>query len=350
MGAMARGHVLLRAAAAVGVLGCQSGEGPVMYTGGVTAINTADAGSGGTGSVAAAGGSGGVSAPDGSVNGTDVVTAVPSSLAPPATWQEHWFEHNQLLKLVMANDDIALYFDNDMEASDVSWIAPFLSSLWQYTKKTYGQPGDPRLYAVFHSGRYAGGHAASIFDPTHDYRNVIDLGGVTGLWNTPAVDLPAWTAGLLIELASLGIENVPSMGLTENKFNSIYAYDALKAIGMGDAADAWLPNLNADVADFPRAGTYWFRDWYYPLWHDHGGGAVFGRYLSLLAQHYSKVPRHDGRGQTYAPIMNWGEYIHFMSGAAGTDVKPLATTAFGWSDVREAQYQEAKKDFPAVTY
>jgi hypothetical protein len=48
--------------------------------------------------------------------------------------------------------------------------------------------------------------------------------------------------------------------------------------------------------------------------------------------------------------MNWGEYIHFMSGAAGTDLKPLATTAFGWSDVREAQYQEAKKDFPAVTY
>ncbi|HEY2902440.1 MAG TPA: hypothetical protein VGL59_17790 [Polyangia bacterium] len=342
---MKKDHLLLWAAGAIAVCGCQQADGPVMFTGGITASQQADGGSGG-----AAGGSGSSAAPDASTAGPDVVTSMPASPAPPATWQEHWFEHNQLLKLVMVNDDVALYFDNDMDVGDVSWISPFLSALWHYTKQTYGQPGDPRLFAVFHSGRYDGGHAASIFDPTHDYRNVIDMGGAAGLWNTPNGDQPTFTAGLLIELASLGIEKVPSVALTSNKFNSIYAYDALKAIGMNDAAEAWLPGMNADVADFPRAGTYWFRDWYFPLWRDHGGAAVFSRYLSLLAQHYSKIPRLDGRGQTYAPAMNWGEYIHFMSGATGTDLKPLATQAFGWPDAREAEYQQAKTDFPAIKY
>ena len=26
--------------------------------------------------------------------------------------------------------------------------------------------------------------------------------------------------------------------------------------------------------DFPRPGTRWFRDWFYPLWRDHGGAQV----------------------------------------------------------------------------
>jgi len=34
--------------------------------------------------------------------------------APPETWQEHWFEHNQLVKRVYYNDEVAMYYDDDM--------------------------------------------------------------------------------------------------------------------------------------------------------------------------------------------------------------------------------------------
>ena len=48
--------------------------------------------------------------------------------------------------------------------------------------------------------------------------------------------------------------------------------------------------------------------------------------------------------------MNWGEFVHIMSGAAGQDLKLLATKAFGWPGEWEAQYEKARKDFPAIRY
>jgi hypothetical protein len=39
-----------------------------------------------------------------------------------------------------------------------------------------------------------------------------------------------------------------------------------------------------------------------------------------------------------------------MSGAAGTNLKELATTAFGWPADREAQFNKARADFPMITY
>ena len=36
--------------------------------------------------------------------------------APPRTWNEHWFEHDQVVKFVNFNDDVAVYFDDDVPA------------------------------------------------------------------------------------------------------------------------------------------------------------------------------------------------------------------------------------------
>lgn len=269
----------------------------------------------------------------------------------PATWQEHWFEHNQLLKKVADSDDDVVYFDNDVDPASAGWIQPLVAALWKYTKATYSVPGDPRLFAVFHAGRYSGEHAASIFDPTHDFRNVIDLGGAASLWAMPA-NLPniAYSAGQVLEKSAFGVDTLPSVALTGYQFGYFFAYDALKAVGMGAAADTWLSALMSYSSDSPRAGTFWSRDWYYPLWQAYGGAAVFARFMQLCADKYPKVPRADGHGQAFAPAMNWGEYIHFMSGAAGTDLKTLATKAFGWPDARETEYQQAKTDFPTIKY
>jgi hypothetical protein len=48
--------------------------------------------------------------------------------------------------------------------------------------------------------------------------------------------------------------------------------------------------------------------------------------------------------------MSWGEYVHFTSGAAGTDVKALATAAFGWPADWEGEWQAARAEYPDVVY
>jgi hypothetical protein len=48
--------------------------------------------------------------------------------------------------------------------------------------------------------------------------------------------------------------------------------------------------------------------------------------------------------------MNWGEYVHFTSGAAKKDLKALATTAFGWPSEWDAQLAAAKQKYPQITY
>jgi hypothetical protein len=68
------------------------------------------------------------------------------------------------------------------------------------------------------------------------------------------------------------------------------------------------------------------------------------RFFKLLSQHFRK------RGTNYDGDLNWGEFVHFMSGAAGTNLKDMATQAFGWPADREAQFNKARTDFPGVTY
>jgi hypothetical protein len=48
--------------------------------------------------------------------------------------------------------------------------------------------------------------------------------------------------------------------------------------------------------------------------------------------------------------MNWGEYIHFTSGAAAADMSAQATRAFGWPREWAGQLEHARAHFPAITY
>jgi hypothetical protein len=74
-------------------------------------------------------------------------------------------------------------------------------------------------------------------------------------------------------------------------------------------------------------------------------------YFRLISKHYPKETVEDGKGLKFSRgRMNWGEYIHFMSGAAGKDLRPLATRAFGWPAEWESQFQKARAEFPGVLY
>jgi hypothetical protein len=103
---------------------------------------------------------------------------------------------------------------------------------------------------------------------------------------------------------------------------------------------------------FPRPNTAWFRDWFFPLWRDHGHAQVMVRFFGLLAQHFPKETQNHGNcpHAHYTRDMNMGEFVHFMSWAAGTNLSSMATTAFGAGTGNwEAQFQQARIDFPAIT-
>jgi hypothetical protein len=130
----------------------------------------------------------------------------------------------------------------------------------------------------------------------------------------------------------------------DSKWNEIFQYDAYLGAGMTADADRWYASKIDQRDDFPRADTAWFRDWFYPIWRDHGHGAVLAAYFQLLARYF---PSNNGQ---YVRDLNWGEFVHFWSGAAGTNLKPLATAAFGWPAEWQQQVVQAQVDFPDVQY
>lgn len=264
---------------------------------------------------------------------------------PPATWQEHWFEHNQVLTRVYYNAEVAIYYDKDVNRS-ITWPNQYLDDVWRYTKRVYGNFGsEGRLYAIFHAGKYSGGHPSTYFDASHDYRNTIDVGAsAANAWTSGTgndLDLTTHEVAHIVEGASKGVHNSPAFGIWgDSKWAEIFNYDVYVGLGRTSDATRWYNLMQAGTDNFPRANTHWFKDWFYPIYSQYGGSAVLNQFFTLLSQKFPK------NGQDYARNMNWGEFVHFWSGAAGTNLKPLATSAFGWPAEWETQFVQAQKDFP----
>jgi hypothetical protein len=272
--------------------------------------------------------------------------------APQRTWKEHWFEHDRVVKLVNFNDEVAVYFDDGVPRDEVTaWILPFMTRAWQYTKATYGQFGGPdaRLFSIFHQGRYSGGHPSTYFDASHDHRNVTDCG--PGPWGESSVDLPSHELGHIVEGANNGVHGSPAFDVwKDSKWIELYQYDLYIGLGMKDDARRVFDKFTTQSDDFPRHGTHWFRDFFYPAWRDHGRAKLMSSFFGLVARHFPKGREGDRKNQHYIRDMNWGEFIHFMSGAAKKDLRPLARTAFGWPPEWDEQYRKACVEFPGVAY
>jgi hypothetical protein len=268
--------------------------------------------------------------------------------ATPLTWQEHWFEHDQLLTLADSDDATALYYDKDVDVTQASAIFPYVSMIAHYTSTTYGPLGPGRLYVVIHKDRYLGCHEADHYNPSHDYRNTIDCGLMTYDDQTILGAFIPHFVAVLVEHVANGRQGAPADVLWDHqgKWAEFYRYDLYLGIGRKDEADSWyaLWTTDAWTDPFPGPKTHWFRDWFYPLWRDHGGAAVMSRFFGLCARDF---PSSGGK---YTRDMNWGEFVHFSSGAAGTDLQPAATKAFGWSLDWQAELEAARTAFPRITY
>ncbi|KAA2238938.1 hypothetical protein F0L74_22245 [Chitinophaga agrisoli] len=281
-------------------------------------------------------------------NATPNVKASALLADPPTTWQEHWFEHVQLLHRVFFDNDVAVYFDNDVNSS-ITWPNTYMGDVWRYTKSVYGSFGaDTRLFAIFHTGKYSGGHPSTYFDASHDFRNVIDVGSnSSNAWTAGTgndLDITTHEVAHIVESASKSVHNSPAFNIWgDSKWAEIFIYDVYRGLGRTADATRWYNLMINNTDNFPRAGTQWFKNWFYPIYQT-GGSATLNKYFQLLAQYFPKS------GQNYARDLNMGEFVHFWSGAAGRNLKAQATTAFGWTSTYESQFNKARRDFPGVTY
>jgi hypothetical protein len=279
----------------------------------------------------------------------DLGTTTPA--LPASTWTEHWYEHKEVMRLGPFNDHVALYLEPGLQVADVAWVLPFVTKLWTYTKAEYGSFGtDARAYWLLHQGRFIGGHAGGYLEPSHGFRNVIDFGAVSLAQSPASMSRLASLVGSVVERFNNGVRGAPAAEIWRGHFAALFEVDVYVALGMDAEAQQTHERLLTTTDALPRAGTYWYRDWFLPLWQEQGRAKVMATFFRLLAQHYPKRPDVFGRSMTYSRTMTWGEFVHFMSGAAGRDLKPLATKAFGWPIEWNLQLAAAKLEFPSITY
>ncbi len=275
--------------------------------------------------------------------------------APPKTWQEHWFEHRELLTNVYYNDDLALYYDSEMDPA-ITWTRGSYTKIWKYIKKTYGNFGDSsRLYVVLHANKYGGGHPSPYYDASHDYRNVLDAGLGALDWYTEDGDklkLPIHEIGHIVASSSNGrthdLQDDNIWG--DSKFAEIFIYDVLMNTGYQAEAESvhqqMLNQTLEDKSNYPGCrfpGVNFFVDWFYPIYSQYGQGAVLAKYFALIAKNVP-MDRSDD--------LNLGEFVHFFSGAAGVNLRAQAKIAFGkyWDANAEQEFKNAEVSFPDVKY
>jgi hypothetical protein len=294
---------------------------------------------------------------------TDKITnsAPEAAGAPPTQWKEHWFEHVQLLNRVYYDTSVVVYYDNEVKSSIV-WPKTYMAQAWNYTKKVYGKFGkDSRLFVIYHAGKYGGGHPATFMDSDHDFRNVTDCGSndpnawTAGTGND--IDLSTHEIGHIVEGASKGIHSSPAFDIWhDSKWMEIYQYDVYLGLGRTDDAKRWYDMKQTTSDNFPRTGTHWFKDWFYPIYSTYGKTTVLNNFFTLLSKNFPQRSYDSGSGvyPEYTRKMNFGEFVHFWSGAAGADLETLALTAFGNKDEQgndwQLQLKKAKTDFPKIIY
>jgi hypothetical protein len=165
-------------------------------------------------------------------------------------------------------------------------------------------------------------------------------------WSDGDYDLPAHLLSFLVETegahSKLGAPKLEHYG--NEGFPLIYKYDLYLALGLQSTAKQALASFSTIYNGQPYPKTYWFRDWFYPLWLNHGHAQVFANYQTLLEKYY------PADSDNWMPTMNYGQYFHFMSGAAGGDVVPLARDAFQWHPDFDGEISAAKTDFPDIKY
>lgn len=278
-------------------------------------------------------------------------TVTTLSSTPPATYTEAYHSTiggtNELLTLVSATDDVVVYRDPQVSTANLGWAIDYIEDIYDHVLTSYPAMQGQRLWVTLHNDPGPGGSAQFFGNPDTHYHNVVEM--YDSDWSTPTalkLDVIAHEIGHTIEFAGNGILDSPAYHIWhDSKWCEIFQYWAYLDSGLTTDAARWYTEKTTDPVDgYPAATTDWFTQWFYPITDDYDGATTLSNYFQLLAEHY-----HQFNGW-YPTSMTLGEFVHFWSGATGENQQPLAQTAFGWNSTWQAELDQAKIDFPGVTY
>ncbi|MFN8074199.1 MAG: fibronectin type III domain-containing protein [Kineosporiaceae bacterium] len=278
-------------------------------------------------------------------------SATTQPAAPAATWQEVLHKGDNTTNELMSYDsasstaDVVIYRDPDLAGKDLSSPITYANSAWRYVQRTYPFLGQQRLFLTMHDGAGIYAMAWTVDHSDTKYRQFIDAKNENWLDTWSNRNVLTHEMSHLVEDGGAPVLESPSYALWgDSKWAEIFQYDVYKGLGDQTEAQRWYNQMITQTDDFPRPGTMWFKNWFMPIYTDHGGTATLVKYIDLLSKNFHRL-----NGEYQRPL-NWGEFVHFWSGAAGVNLQQLANTAFGASAERDAQFQQAKVDFPGVTY
>tara|TARA_R110002050_G_scaffold286121_2_gene436334 strand:+ start:104308 stop:106122 length:1815 start_codon:yes stop_codon:yes gene_type:complete len=265
--------------------------------------------------------------------------------SPPRGLKEDWIGHSDVLNRKYFDAYIAVYYGDEVNR-EIEWPYAFISDTWSFVINNYGNFGDEgsRLYSVIHEDLESDSYISTYFDEVSNFQSLIDISLEGAEIDTNNKDKIVFLIEDLVENSLKGVKGAIGKELWKDQFAKIFVYDMYKSMGLDDDAQRIYDAAIAEEVAYPSASTFWFKDWFLPLYENYNGSVIFSNFFNLLSEKYPL------EGNSYARDLNLGEMIHFFSGATGEDLQPLAELAFGWNDEYEELLFQAKAKFPDLDY
>lgn len=277
---------------------------------------------------------------------------------------ETWDGHGEIMTQVAEIDDVGLYYsDPVIKGGQVLEQVSFLGQVWRYTKHRYGDfgPEGGPLFAFFHASSIPLGFSGRLYvDSDAKCRNTVDVFSDSPVaWSASLTederDVVVCSVGRIVEWSSKGVYYNPAWGKNvwgENidtlPWKEIFVFDVYNGLGMvEDASRTYNKYLTTSHND-PQPNTFWFKNWFFPIYEKYGGSRVLNNYFETLSRHFPRTVYE--LEWSYDRQMNLGEFVHFFSGAVGVNLREQAKLAFDWTTEYETDFVQAQHDFPRVKY
>lgn len=280
-----------------------------------------------------------------------LVTGEPDSVvnndpegSPLRGLSESWNGHDEDVLRQYFDVSAAVYYDPEVDRS-IEWPFTFFSDSWGYIVENYGTYGqNSLLYVVGHGEADKSSFYKTHFEEDAENRSLIDLPIVSTEAAGTTLDAPVALMAQIVENSSNGVHKSPAAAVWGDKFTEIFTYDLYVNLGLDAEAERVKTAFEANATAYPNADTYWFRDWFLPIYENYNGGITLNNFFKILAANYPID------GTDYARDMTLGELVHFFSGATGEDLEPLAVAAFGFNDANQNELLQARAEFPNLNY
>ncbi|MEH6406221.1 MAG: discoidin domain-containing protein [Leeuwenhoekiella sp.] len=263
--------------------------------------------------------------------------------SPPRGLTESWNEHSEVATRQSFDAFAAVYFDPEVDRT-IEWPLTYFSEVWAYTTETYGDFGSDNILYVIGHGEESSAFTKTIFDNDASNRSLVDLSITNADLGIDKKDEISALISSIIENSSNGVHLSPASAVWQNKFSEIFTYDLYLGLGMEEEAQRVATTYSESSVNFPAENSFWFRDWFLPIYENYSGSTTLNNFFNILSKNYPID------GDDYAGEMNVGEMVHFFSGAAGEDLQHMAEAAFGWNDEWAGQLLRAQAQFPNLNY